>query len=168
MKIYQIMNRPVEACRKEENLNVAAGKMWDSDVGCLPVVNEKDQVLGIITDRDICMAAYTQGRHLQEIPVSTAMSKQVFFCSPEDTIAYAEEMMRKHQVRRLPVVDDDQKLVGILSLNDLVREAEREVETQLPEITVKEVADTLAVVYKPRASELPLELQMSAALPDTL
>jgi CBS domain-containing protein len=166
MKIYQIMNRPVETCHEQDNLNAVAGKMWDSDVGCLPVVNAENQVSGIITDRDICMAAYTQGRSLKQIPVYTVMSKQVFFCGPEDTIPQAEEMMRLHQVRRLPVVDADRKLVGILSLNDLVREAEKELETALPEITVKEVADTLAVVYKPRASELPLEMQMAASIPE--
>jgi CBS domain-containing protein len=162
------MNRPVETCTESDTLNLAAKLMWDFDIGCLPVVNDSQQVIGIITDRDICMAAYTQGKKLQDIKVSSVMSKEIFFCNPEDTIARAEEIMRLHQVRRLPVLDDDQKLLGILSLNDLVLEAEREIATKLPEITVKEVADTLAVVYKPRISGLPLEMQITEALPDRM
>jgi CBS domain-containing protein len=168
MKIYQIMNRPVETCTEQDSLNAAAQIMWDCDIGCLPVVNPSQQVIGIITDRDICMAAYTQGRKLKDIPVSGAMSKEVFFCGPEDTISRAEEIMRLHQVRRLPVLDTDQKLLGILSLNDLVMEAEREIASKLPDITVKEVADTLAVVYKPRISGLPLEMQITEGLPDRI
>jgi CBS domain-containing protein len=72
MNISQLMNRNVATCRPEDNLAIAAGKMWDRDVGCLPVVGADGSVVGMITDRDVCMGAYTQGRPLHEIPVSVA------------------------------------------------------------------------------------------------
>ncbi len=131
---------------------MAAKKMWDSDIGFLPVTGSNGQVIGIITDRDICMSAYTQGRAISEIPVSVAMSKEVFSCAPNDTVAAAEEEMRLHQVRRLPVLASDGKLVGVLSINDLTREAERELYGTNQEITTKELTDTLAMICEPRIS----------------
>ena len=80
----------------------------------------------MLTDRDICMAAYTQGRPLGEMQVSSAMSRQLFSCRPEDSLAKAEEIMRTNRIRRLPVIDADRHLVGILSLDDIAREATRE------------------------------------------
>lgn len=149
MNVSQIMSRNVETCRPEDRLSTAAGKMWDRDVGALPVVGADGHLCAMITDRDISMAGYTQGRVLHDIPVAVAMSRQVFSCRPEDSLIQAEEVMRSHRVRRLPVVDGGGNLVGIVSLNDLARESEREAGRKGRELSAQEVAVTLAAVCEP-------------------
>lgn len=150
MKVSQLMKQNVETCFPEDSLSAAARKMWTRDIGCLPVVGLDSRVLGMITDRDICMSAFLQGQPIDHISVSTAMSREVFSCTPEHSIVDAEQMMRSHQVRRLPVLDLEGKLTGIISLNDLVREAEYEVELAEHDISTEEVTATLAAVGEPR------------------
>lgn len=150
MKIAQIMKTDVEVCGVDDNLAAAASRMWDCDIGCVPVVSGDGQVVGMITDRDICMAALTRGQPLQSIPVSIAMAKEVLSCSPDATLVEAEEIMRSGQVRRLPVVDSDGSLVGIVSLNDLARLAEQEIGRKNRDLSAQEVAATLAAICAPR------------------
>lgn len=150
MKVSQIMNRNVSCCRPHDTLDSAAGSLWDRDIGCLIVVGEDGQVEGVITDRDICMAAYTQGLSLRELKVASAMSKQLYTCSETDSLLAAEEKMRDHKVRRLPVVDKENQLVGVLSLNDLAIEAERQRDKKARELSEVEVAATLAAVCEHR------------------
>jgi CBS domain-containing protein len=150
MKIENLMTREVQTCHPEDPLTSAARKMWESDIGCLPVIDDNEHVIGMITDRDICMAAYTQGRLLSEIPVAIAMSKELFACTPNDSIKDAEEVLSSHQVRRLPVLNEDRKPVGIVSLSDIIREAEHEVSFKNREISTQEVTATLATVCQPR------------------
>lgn len=119
MKVKDIMTKSPCSIKASQRLNEAANLMWEFDCGCLPVADEVEHVTGVITDRDICMAAYTKGLPLASIPVSTAMSKTIYSVSNEDSIESAEDLMRHHQVRRLPVLDKQKKLIGILSLNDI-------------------------------------------------
>lgn len=149
MNVQQIMSRTVETCRPDDSLAVAAGKMWDRDVGCLPVVGLNGDVVGMITDRDVSMGGYTQGRPLHEIPVSVSMSHVVHSCRPGDSLIEAEEVMRTRRVRRLPVIDHGGILVGVVSINDLAREAEREAGRKGRELSAQEVAATLAAVSEP-------------------
>jgi CBS domain-containing protein len=151
MNVGQLMTRVVETCRSGDNLAVAAAKMWDHDVGCLPVLGDDDRIVGMITDRDICMAGYIQGRQLIQIPVAAAMSKELYSCRAEDALIEAEETMRSHQIRRLPVVDGNGAVVGLISLNDLAREAERQAGRRGRELTGQEVNATLAAVCAPRS-----------------
>jgi len=151
MNIEQIMNRMVETCRSHDTLSVAAGKMWERDLGCLPVLSDDGQVIAMITDRDICMAAYIQGRPLAQMVVSGAMSKQLYSCRPEDAPIEAEETMRQYQVRRLPVIDSRGLLRGMVSLNDLAHEAERQLGHKGRQLSPQEVSATLAAVCTPRA-----------------
>ena len=150
MNIGQIMKFEVESCHFNDNLKTAAAKMWKSDIGCLPVINNTQQVVGMITDRDICMAACNQEKLLADISVSIAMSKDLYCCHATDTVAKAEDIMRRHKVRRLPVIDTDGKLIGILSLDDLASEVERELFANTHEVTPEEVTATLASVSQPR------------------
>lgn len=119
MKVSELMSRPVETCSMQDSLNAAAQRMWEHNCGCVPVVDSDGKALGMLTDRDVCMAAYTQGKPLGAIPVSTAMSKSIHTCAPTDTVAAAEKLMAARQVRRLPVVDKDGRVVGLLSLHDI-------------------------------------------------
>jgi CBS domain-containing protein len=121
MNVREIMTSTVETCRWDDDLARAAQIMWEHDCGCVPVVDHEQKVVGVLTDRDICMAAYTQGRKLSEIPVSTAAAHKVLSCTPDDAIETAEAIMRNGQVRRLPVLDGGGRLAGMLSLGDVAR-----------------------------------------------
>ncbi len=150
MQVQQIMSQPVVSCRSNESLHRAASLMWDHDIGALPVVNDEGTLVGMITDRDICMAAYTQARPIQDIPVIQSMARGVVACAPDDRIKDAEKKMRANQIRRLPVVGPDGRLVGMLSLNDIALEANRQSDHRSPEIKADEVARTLAAICAPR------------------
>ena len=123
MKVQMKMTTPARTCIPTDTLARAAQLMWESDCGSLPVVDVAGAPIGMVTDRDICMAAYTQGERLDAISVRVAMSRSLYTCFMTDTLATAEATMRLHQVRRLPVIDDDGRLAGIVSLGDLVRNA---------------------------------------------
>ena len=153
MNVGQLMNREVETCRVDDSLAVAARKMWDRDIGCLPVLGRQGHLVGVVTDRDICMAGYTQGRSLNDIPVSVAVSRQLHTCREEDTLLEAEEIMRSRQVRRLPVLDEYGGLAGMISLSDLVRALERQSGRRRRQLTAEEVSATLAAVCEPRAAD---------------
>jgi CBS domain-containing protein len=125
MKVAELMTRSVLAARPYDSLARAAQIMWENDCGGLPVIDDAGGVVGMITDRDVCMAAYTQGKPLAEITVDVAQSRSAFTVSEEESIENAEAEMRRHQVRRLPVVDAAGHLSGILSLGDLARHLHR-------------------------------------------
>lgn len=151
MKIEELMTKEPASCRPEESLNAAARIMWEHDCGCVPVTGESSRLVGMLTDRDICMAAYFENRPLSEIPVSEAMSKRIQACRPDDPIAAAETTMQENQIRRLPVIDADGRLLGIVSLADIAREAELErARKKRREVKEEDVARTLAAISRPR------------------
>lgn len=157
MKVERIMTRKVVACNQNDTLNTAAQLMWENDCGCVPVISADGSgaVVGMLTDRDICMAAYTQGKPLTQLPVTCAMAKKVITCKPTDDIRHAEALMRDNHIRRLAVVDDNARLVGIVSLNDIAREAEAERRSGVREVPGAEVAETLAAICQPRGQSVP-------------
>ena len=119
MHVEELMTSPVATCRPTDTLNRVAQLMWEGDVGAIPVVDHEGKPIAMVTDRDICIASYTQGQALFHIPVSIAMSRTVATCQKGESLAAAESMMRSQQLRRLPVVDDKGRIIGILSLNDI-------------------------------------------------
>jgi len=125
MRVEQIMNPQVLACRPHDSLNQAAQLMWEHRCGGVPVVNETNYPVGFLTDRDICMAAYTKGTPIKEILVDQAMAHEVVTCKPDDKLISAAELMRQHGKRRLVVVNPMGRLAGLLSLDDLAHEAAR-------------------------------------------
>jgi CBS domain-containing protein len=118
--------------------------MWEHDCGVLPVVDDKDRVRGVITDRDICMSAYTRGHRLSDLRVANSMSPTVVSCQPDDDVAVAAQRMAEHAVRRLPVVDDKGRIQGIVSLNDLARAGARDRDV------AKAASSVLELVCRPR------------------
>ena len=120
MKVADLMTRDVQACTIHDSLNGAARIMWDHDCGCAPVVDAHGKLVGIVTDRDICMATYTQGVPLEAIPVERAMSRKVVSCARGDDLDTAHGLMRKYEIHRIPVVDSRGRLAGILSLSDVI------------------------------------------------
>jgi len=120
MTIGDSMTMDVAPCRATDSLNRAAQLMWDRRCGCVPVLDDAEQVVGMLSDRDVCMAAYTQGRRIDDIPATVAMSRPVWTCAPSTSVEEAEDLMMAHGVRRLVVVDDRQ-LQGLVSLDDIAR-----------------------------------------------
>jgi CBS-domain-containing membrane protein len=125
MIVEQIMNRDAKVCYPQDSLNKAAQIMWDHRCGALPVVDDHFRPIGFLTDRDICMCAYTQGKTLSSLQVNTAMARKVFSCQAADDLEFAAASMQQKRLRRLLVVDSEGKLVGLLSLDDLAHEARR-------------------------------------------
>jgi CBS domain-containing protein len=132
-------------------LERAAQIMWEHDCGAVPVVDADSHVVGMITDRDVCMASYTQGRPLWQIPVSSACSHTVYSCLLTDSVQSAEKLMRTTQVRRLPVVDAEGKLWGLISLGDLALHVHRP-GRRSDGLSYESIATTLAAI-----SERPAE-----------
>jgi CBS domain-containing protein len=155
MNVFEIMTRRVFSCRGEDSLATAAAVMWDHDVGSLPVLDGGGRVVGMITDRDICMAAYTRGARLDDLRVDSVMSRRLHACSPEQSVAKAEEVMRLDRIRRTPVIDERGILLGILSLADLAREAVLQKRRRYGEPLDEEVTTTLAAVSEPRGHRTP-------------
>jgi CBS domain-containing protein len=151
MKIEQLMTRSVRTIGLDSTLDTAAELMWRNDCGSLPVVNENEEVVAMLTDRDICMHAWSQGRPLRELSVRGAMSTNVVACRPADSVTSAESLMQAHQVRRLPVVDAQGHPIGVISLSDLSREAVHEHDLSPRELSDDDVVRTLAAVSQPRS-----------------
>jgi CBS domain-containing protein len=153
MKVDQVMTRDVKVCRPDETLNEAARLMWDHACGCLPVVDEGERVVGILTDRDVAMAAYTQGKPLNEVLVRTAMSQEVAFCRLGDLLETAEKIMQARQVRRLPVLGFEDRLIGIVTLSDIAREAEQHRGARSKDLSPNVIGHTLAAVAHVRSRD---------------
>lgn len=152
MRIEELMTKSPVTCGPDDTLRAAEQKMEGSNCGCLPVTasDGSRQLVGIITDRDICMAAQLQRRSLEELRVRDAMEKEVHACNPGDPLVEAQAIMQEARVRRLPVVDESERLVGVISLADLACEAEREGGA----ITKAEIGKILATLSEPRDIEV--------------
>jgi CBS domain-containing protein len=136
---HTMTERPI-ACSSVESLAEAVRIMWEHDCGSVPIIDEHGVVVGIVTDRDACVAAYTQDRRLHDLPVTIAMSHAIIACHPEEPVSAAMDRMREHQVRRLPVIDNGGHLLGMISLSDLARHG----------AATQEVAETLRAICRPR------------------
>ncbi len=141
--VADVMTPRVYTCRVSDTLDCAALLMWDHDCGAIPIVDRRGHVVGMVTDRDICMAAYTRGEPLRQIPVTVAGSRSVHSVPPDASLAWACEVMKRHRVRRLPVIDVGGNLAGMLSLADLVRDAQSSSE---PGDSVQHIVSMLAEI----------------------
>lgn len=140
-KIADMMTRTVRTCRQNDSLDTAVKLMWDFDVGAVPIVDDFGQIVGIVTDRDACMAAFTRGQPMHAIECRAAMSRHVVTCQAEDSDVAVAQLMAKNKIRRIPVVDDAQRPIGIVSLNDFAIAM-----ATGSEVPAAEVAGTLAAI----------------------
>jgi CBS domain-containing protein len=152
MNVSELMSSPVMTCSVGDNLQRAAQIMWEGDCGAVPVVHGEGHLVGMITDRDICMAAYTRGLALWQIPVSEAMSKEVHSIRTKDRVEQAEAAMKSERVRRIPVLDGEGRLVGIVSMNDLARQAQIG-SGHRNGLSTDGIAQTLAAICEPRVAK---------------
>lgn len=150
MKVRELMSHDVVRCSTWDDANLAAQRMWDHDCGLVVVETPEGKLAGVVTDRDLCMAAYTRGQPLPLIRLVDVMSRDVVTCAPEEDLPSVVLKLRLHQLRRLPVVDGNGATVGVLALSDLARRAALERGKVPPRIGLDTVADTLAEVSRPR------------------
>jgi CBS domain-containing protein len=129
--VQKLMTTDVTACTPDDSLNRAAQVMWERDCGVVPVVDADGKLVGVVTDRDLCMACYTRGLPLSALRVGDAMATEPCVCEANDSIGHAVRLMAERQVRRLPVVEGG-RLVGIVALADLARDVRRATGNRLP------------------------------------
>ena len=142
MRVADVMSRGVQHCRTSDNLERAAQLMWEQDLGALPVLDEGGHPVAMVTDRDVCMAAYTQGKPLHDIPIVSAASHGFYSVGPDDPLERAESIMKMHRVRRVPVLDAGGNLVGMVGLADLIHHASAWHD-------LAELAATISDVFRP-------------------
>ena len=150
MNVEQCMSRQPKTCASSDNLARAAQIMWENDCGYVPVLDGRNRLVGVVTDRDVCMAAFMKGAPLHALDVASAMAKKVFTCKPQDAVETAERLMQTYQVRRLPVVDGEDNLVGVLSLADVARALRGAADARTADPLVGELARTLSAISEPR------------------
>jgi CBS domain-containing protein len=151
MNVERVMNWSVKSCHPGDSLNEAARLMWENRFGAVPVVDGELKPVGFLTDRDICMAAYTQGKALAELRAESAMARNVIFCHTDDDLDAVMRLMGEKGLRRLPVVGPDGKLVGILSLDDLACEAGRSLRGGINRELRERVGDVWIAICRGRA-----------------
>jgi CBS domain-containing protein len=148
MTARELMSTPPRTCQPNTDLAAVTQLMWNHDCGFVPVVDAAGHLAGVITDRDICVASATRRLLPERISAAQAMSASVYACLPNDDVESVLTAMKTHQIRRVPVVDADGHLQGVVSLNDVVRAVGKK---DAP--AAAEVVATLASICAPRAME---------------
>jgi CBS domain-containing protein len=124
MLIQEVMTTDVKCCTREDTAQKAAQIMKAADTGVVPIVEEGNgaKVVGIVTDRDLCTGVVAEAKNAGEVKVRDLLSDRVIGCYADDDTSDVADTMAVYQVRRLPVLDDDDRLIGIVSIGDLTRE----------------------------------------------
>jgi len=154
MNVQSVMTRKVKFAGLDATAADIARIMADNNCGAIPIVDEAKRVVGIVTDRDICLAMANARRLPSEIPVDHVMTKTVAMCGPDEDLEAALQTMQNRRVRRLPVISDDGTLQGILSVDDVVLrvQAGKERAELAPDKTVK----TLKAIFRRPIPKKPL------------
>ncbi len=151
MNVEAVMSRNVQVCQQNQTAQSALRLMRDHDHGCIPVVDH-GVVVGIVTDRDIALATAKADKPPSKLRLSDIMSRHVYVVRPQTSIREAEDVMRMQHIRRVPVVDDDSRPVGLLSLNDIARAGEAHEWAGADGLTAQRVASTLAAICEQHTS----------------
>lgn len=147
LPVRAIMSTEVHTCGPRDPLLRVAQIAWEHDCGAVPVVTQDGELVGMITDRDLCMALYLQRSSLWEGTVESAMARVVYTAGADDSVSHALSIMREHRVRRLPVLDERRRLAGIVSLADVARFAESA--NKGDRAALAAVGATLAAITRP-------------------
>ena len=123
MKVSTIMTAPAKSCEPDTNLASVVQIMWENDCGAVAVVNDRGEAIGIVTDRDICVALGTRNARPASITARDLMTQSIVGCAPEDDCFIVLRAMEQHKVRRLPVLGIGGVLLGMISMNDIVARA---------------------------------------------
>lgn len=130
MNISEVMTSTVDLAEPNMKARDAALKMRQDDVGALPV-GENDRLVGMVTDRDITLRGVAGERPAEDVAVRDVMSEGIFYCFEDEPLQRAGETMAQHQVHRLPVVNRDKRLVGMIALADLARNGQEGMEAAM-------------------------------------
>jgi len=163
MKVKEVMTQAAVCCGPETNVGGAVELMWSRNVGMLPVVGNDGRLIGVATDRDICIALGTRNRLAGELTIGEVATAKVFTCKPEDDVHEALQVMGTQHIRRLPVVNEKGIPLGILSTDDLIVHSEVGKLRGACELSSEEVASTLKKVYGLRYPVVPSKLSKVAA-----
>lgn len=125
MKVSDAMHREATWCSPDEPVSDLARRMQSEDIGAIPI-GENDRLVGMVTDRDIALRGFADGRDRASLTARDVMSEGIVWCSEEQDLDDALELMQQHQVRRLPVINAKKRLVGVLSLGDIAHAAPRD------------------------------------------
>jgi CBS domain-containing protein len=147
-------------CTAKTNLGEAAALLWSRDCGILPVVDGERNVIGVVTDRDLFLALGTRNRLAGDVTVGEVTPAKPYVCAPDDDIHTALDTMARHKVRRLPVVNDQGHLEGILSMDDVVIHASPRASARTSDLTYEDVLNTLKKIYQTHS---PVVMYRSAA-----
>ena len=145
MKVKDVMTPDARAIWITDSLANAAKEMWENDCGVLPIIKDGRKVVGMITDRDICMATAIRDRSPSSISVEEVMNATVYAAEAEEEVEQALQTMREHRIRRLPVLNLQGELQGIVSMNDIVLKA-RQRNGKKPQIAYADVVKTYQAI----------------------
>lgn len=159
MKVKEIMTGDPSVCDLNESLAEAAKTMWEADCGVLPVLKDGREVVGLITDRDICMAMAMRDCNPTAVSAEEVITGEIYSVAPEDDVKKALQVMQENQVRRLPVISQEGELEGMLSMNDVVLKAEEKSTPKSPTIAYADVINTYKAIC---AHRVPLQREASA------
>lgn len=154
MKVADVMMRTPASCTEDTNLAAAVEILWQRNCGMLPIVDREGKVTGVITDRDICIALGTRNRPARELTVAEVQPPKLFACKASDDIHSALAIMSGAKVRRLPIIDQQGKLQGILSLDDVVLHAISGGPGRVPDLSSNEVIEHMKRVYRAALPEV--------------
>lgn len=130
MRISEAMHAGARWVSPETDLATIARIMKDEDIGAVPV-GEDDRVIGMVTDRDIALRAFANGRDPASMTARDVMTRDIVYCRTSETIEHAVHLMEAKQIRRLPVMDEDRRMVGMLSLGDVSHAGSRQLSGEL-------------------------------------
>lgn len=136
MQVKDCMSKDVCCCNSNNTISDVAKLMCDNHIGCIPVCDNNNSIVGLVTDRDIILRSIACDKDVKQTPVSDIMTCSVCCCSPDAGVTEATKMMSDLQIRRLPIVENN-KVVGILTLGDLANSQN---------VTAKEVCDTVECI----------------------
>jgi CBS domain-containing protein len=156
MKVKDVMMGTPYYCQLDTNLGSAAELMWVGNCGFIPVMGANGKIVGVVTDRDICIALGTRNRLPGEVTVGEVMSTRLFACSPADDVHVALRTMQEGGVRRLPVIVENGTLVGVISMDDLLLRAEAAGLGKQPELSTEEVVRTYRAIDQRRVPQIVL------------
>jgi CBS domain-containing protein len=147
MKVQDVMMRTPASCTPETNLGSAVEILWSRNCGMLPVVDARQKLIAVVTDRDLCVAFGTRNKLPGKITVGEVAKGKVHACQGEDDIHVALETMAEYKVRRLPVVDPEGRLEGILSMEDVILHTEVGPWCRASDLSHEDVIKTLQRIY---------------------
>lgn len=148
MKVKDVMMRTPAFCNEGSNAGEAVEMMWKRNCGLLPIMDAKNKVVGVVTDRDLCIALGTRGIPAGQLTIAAVADGRVFSCSPEDEIHLALAKMSRNKVRRLVVLEKNGQLAGIVSMDDIVRHAAQQAADEPVELSYADVVSTLQHVFE--------------------